>query len=117
MGGVLNGPACLPACAQAGWVGAACAVHVLWFWLHGVLPCCTVLQRPRSHSPRAPPVTHASPAGPSELSHPSYSLRSAGTCALLQYLLVHVLGVLSGRQGLGLVIAIHLAHSAASELT
>ncbi|EFN53280.1 hypothetical protein CHLNCDRAFT_136911 [Chlorella variabilis] len=55
--------------------------------------------------------------GPNELSHPGYVLRSAATGALLQYLLVHVSGVLTSQQGLGLVISLYVAHSLATDLT
>lgn len=70
----------------------------------------------------APPALHrpivSSPgAGPNELSHPGYALRSAAVGACLQYLSVHVLGVLSAQQGLGLVITLYVAHSLATDLT
>ena len=66
-----------------------------------------------------PPLCVAAlpPAGPNELSHPGYSLRSAAVGALSHYLLVHVLGLLSSQQGLGLVISLYVAHSLASDIT
>ncbi len=56
-------------------------------------------------------------AGPNELSHPGYVLRSAAVGACLQYVSVHVLGVLSPQQGLGLVITLYVAHSLATDIT
>ncbi|KAL4459047.1 hypothetical protein ABPG75_013912 [Micractinium tetrahymenae] len=55
--------------------------------------------------------------GPNELSHPGYALRSAAVGASLQYLCVHVLGLLSAQQGLGLVISLYAAHSLATDIT
>ncbi|KAL4431927.1 hypothetical protein ABPG77_000194 [Micractinium sp. CCAP 211/92] len=55
--------------------------------------------------------------GPNELSHPGYVLRSAAVGACLQYVSVHVLGVLSPQQGLGLVITLYVAHSLATDIT
>ena len=68
-------------------------------------------------TPVAAALWLASHAGPNELSHPGYVLRSAATGALLQYLLVHVSGVLTSQQGLGLVISLYVAHSLATDLT
>lgn len=68
---------------------------------------------PMPHRSRVQP----SHAGPTELSHPGYALRSAAVGACLQYLLVHVLGLLSAQQGLGLLIALYVAHSLATDIT
>jgi hypothetical protein len=44
-------------------------------------------------------------------------MRSAAVGALSQYVLVHVLGLLSSQQGLGLVISLYVTHSLACDLT
>ena len=56
-------------------------------------------------------------AGPNELSHPGYTMRSAAFFATLHYVLVHVLGILTIRQGLGLLISLSVAHSLAQDAT